>query len=406
MTIRQFASDTRGNAAILFALVLTALASVLGLAVDFQRGVSAQVTIQSALDAMSLSAARSMEDADKSESDIRTAAQRVFMANLETANTNLRCPNATLELDLDVGTADARVSCTLPTTLASIFSIETVTISRSSSSAISMTQLDLAMMLDVSGSMAGDKIEDLREAANEAIDILITPKTGDRVRVAFNTYSTAINIGDYAERVKGSNYDSRSSTRKCATERKGTAKFKDDAPQIGKWIEEDRTANNRRSLACPSSSIEPLTNIKSRLHDSINDLTANGYTAGHLGIAWAWYLISPQWKDIWPSASEPHDYGANNTVKAVILMTDGEFNTYFEGAQGNSTQQSKKLCENMKKEGVIVYSVAFQAPLAGKRVLQSCASSNNHFFDASNGDELIAAYSAIASQLSNLRLTH
>ena len=60
----------------------------------------------------------------------------------------------------------------------------------------------------------------------------------------------------------------------------------------------------------------------------------------------------------------------------------------------------------MKKEGVIVYSVAFQAPKGGKDVLKSCATSADTFYDAKDGTQLKQAYADIASQLSNLRLTN
>lgn len=401
----SFAKDTSGNVAIIFAVVSTAIISILGLGIDFQRSVSAEQNIQSALDATSLAAVRAMQDASNTETEIRTYAENVFAANIQGSNTNLNCPKPTVTVDFTTGKVEADINCTLPTTLAGIFSIREVKIGQSSVANMSMSKLDLAMMLDVSGSMSGQKIKDLKSAANDAIDTLITARTGDRVRIAFNTYSTAVNVGSYAKTVKGNNYDATSATRDCVTERGGIAKFKDDAPGTGKYLEETTKSADNKALSCPSSSLEPLSTDKDKLQKAINGLSANGWTAGHLGIAWAWYLISPDWDKIWPKDSKPLDYDDNDTIKAVILMTDGEFNTYYQNGQGNSVGQSKKLCNNMKKEGVIVYSVAFQAPKAGKDVLKACASNDDTFYDASSGTELKEAYAAIASQLTNLRLT-
>ena len=42
-----------------------------------------------------------------------------------------------------------------------------------------ITKLDVAMMLDVSGSMKGDKLRDLKDAASDAIDMLVNDRTGD-----------------------------------------------------------------------------------------------------------------------------------------------------------------------------------------------------------------------------------
>ena len=74
--------------------------------------------------------------------------------------------------------------------------------------------------------------------------------------------------------------------------------------------------------------------------------------------------------------------------------------------QGNSVNQSKVLCDEMKDNGVQVYSVAFQAPASGQAVLEFCASSEDHYFEPEDGDELIATYERIAATLSNLRLTN
>tara|TARA_Y100000052_G_scaffold27549_1_gene36162 strand:+ start:9996 stop:11216 length:1221 start_codon:yes stop_codon:yes gene_type:complete len=406
MSLQKFRTDRSGNVAIIFALTITAIISMLGLAIDFQRSVSAEQNVQSALDNSTLAAVRLMQDASKTPAEIKTYAETMFAQNIKGANANLNCPTPTVTVDVKAGKARADVSCHLPTTLASLFSIQQVKVTQTSTSSVNITNLDLAMMLDVSGSMSGQKIKDLQDAAKNAIDILITPQTGDRVRIAFNTYSTAINVGDYAKDVKGSNYDKDSSTKHCVTERDGTAKFRDDAPAWGKYMEEEKKSTDDKSLSCPSSSLEPLTHKASHLKTEIGKLSANGWTAGHLGIAWAWYLISPDWDKIWPKDSKPLAYDEPKAVKAVILMTDGEFNTHYQTGQGNSVSQSKKLCENMRKEGVIVYSVAFKAPKSGRQVLKKCASSSDHYFDAKNGAQLKQAYADIASQLTNLRITN
>lgn len=404
MSALQYFKETSGNVAILFAMCAFGIISLLGVAIDFQRSVSAEHNIQAALDASSLAAAKSFQNAKMKDAEIKKLAQNIFAADITLANANLKCPDPSINIDKTNGLVTASVTCKLPTTFAGLFSMSEMKISQSSTSAVSITSLDLAMMLDVSGSMSGQKLEDLKTAAKDAVDILITPYSGDRVRIAFNTYSTAINVGDYAEKVKGDNYDKDSALKNCVTERTGTAKFDDDAPAFNKYMEEEPKSVGNKAMSCPSSSIAPLTSKASDLKTEIGKLKAGGWTAGHLGVAWAWYLISPEWDKIWPAASEPLPYGKKDTIKAVILMTDGAFNTYYESGQGDSDKQSKKLCKAMKEEGVIVYSVAFQAPKEGKKILKNCASSKAHYYDAKNGAQLKQAYADIASQLSNLRI--
>ena len=91
------------------------------------------------------------------------------------------------------------------------------------------------------------------------------------------------------------------------------------------WVYPPASGNN----ACVTPTIMPLSSDKTALHTTIGTLTANGSTAGHIGIAWGWYMISPNWGGLFPSGSQPAAYGAPHTIKAVILMTDGDFNTDY-----------------------------------------------------------------------------
>lgn len=62
------------------------------------------------------------------------------------------------------------------------------------------------------------------------------------------------------------------------------------------------------------------------------------------------------------------------------------------------------LCSKMKTEGVVIYTVAFEAPTAGRNLLRSCASSSNHAFDV-DGLEISSAFASIATSIRKLRLT-
>jgi hypothetical protein len=80
-------------------------------------------------------------------------------------------------------------------------------------------------------------------------------------------------------------------------------------------------------------------------------MQAGGMTAGHLGIAWAWYLLSPEWDRVWPSDSAPRAYNDPDHMRVAIIMSDGEFNTSYESANGGSEAQARELCDNMKAKG-------------------------------------------------------
>ena len=153
-------------------------------------------------------------------------------------------------------------------------------------------------------------------------------------------------------------------------------------------------------------SIKPfeLSDNATQIDHYINSLNAGGGTAGHQGIAWGWYLISPEWGDVFDNSAEPLPYNEPDTTKAMIIMTDGEFLNELYSSQGNSTEQAKALCDSIKAEDVVIFTIAFQAPTSGEEVLSYCASSGEHAFKATNGAELTASYQSIATSISDLRI--
>ena len=246
--------------------------------------------------------------------------------------------------------------------------------------------------------------------------------------------------GDYDWDVARWFWDDSSATDTCVHERTGTHADSDAAPGSFAWIgagnprwnfydsDRDKYRGEREIeqggangstgaldfyyAGCRPTGPVPLTEDKDALIAHVNSMTANGGTAGHLGVAWGWYLLSPNWQDIWPESAAPWEYNEKNVTKAVILMTDGDFNTYHPTASKNSFRQAMDLCDAMKAEpsNVKIYTVGFQVPSYvqttsdGRTILEYCATSPAYAFDAANGDELKEVYREIARSISDLRI--
>ena len=217
-------------------------------------------------------------------------------------------------------------------------------------------------------------------------------------------------------------------TSTCVWERDGDEKFTDAAPGPGAylahqqaWFEVDLSesdygdwevghpnrANNSRYDGDECRSAEPveLTNNRDTLNNYVTALNAGGYTAGHLGVAWTWYLVSEEWDGVFDGDAAPLAYSEPDSAKVVILMTDGAFNTEVFPEQGSSAEQAKDLCDNMKLKDIKVYAVALNAPSAGKDVLSYCASGSDFYFEPETAAELTDAYKQIATSISDLRIS-
>lgn len=215
----------------------------------------------------------------------------------------------------------------------------------------------------------------------------------------------------------------------CVTERPGASAGTDAAPGVDAWLGRLYPTES----ACPSAKITPLTSLRDTLKGQINSYSATGGTAGQIGLAAAWHLISPNFSNIWPSDGAPAAHDPSKTLKAVVLMTDGDFNTnYCQGVlaanagygdadtrincnaqNGDPFSQSITLCNAMKRDNIVVYTVGFNLGTnRGKagidtaiEVMEECASSKDkHFFKAESGTDLKEAFKAIGRDITRLRI--
>lgn len=387
-----------GNAGMIFALCSIPLFVYAAFSIDSARQVIADRHVQAALDSASLAGVRSMQDPTRTDLQIQTIVSDTFNANLETAHSDLNCAIETALIERDVGTVRANVECEIPAMIGRPLTPDVLKVNNSSLAQMGFSKLDLAMMVDVSDSMFGERLTTLKQAAKDAARELMS-SSGD-VRISLVPYGTAVNAGVYGNRALGrpdySDPENDGVDRVRVTERVGIAARTDDAPGPGKWV-------TRHTLDCPISQVLPLTNDYDEFERAVDGLQTAGITAGQLGAAWSWYSISPKWKDVWPAGSKPNVYGDKSVKKAVILMTDGNFNYTHEWGLGESNPQVRRLCDEMHKVGVIIFGVAFHSSYAVD-TLEHCAGHSDRFFHAASDEDLLAAYAAIAAHLSEITL--
>lgn len=405
--IRCFARDDGGTVALLFAMCIIVVVFALGAAIDFGRATAVASKFGGALDATTLATARAMSEQELSESEVTAFAKNFLDAQLESANLDSVTVNAiSVEADPNTGSVRMSVDADVATTFSRVLNHDKIPIGRSSRAAFKLKNVELAMVLDVTGSMCNpcSKIAGLKSAAKEVVDVLLPNGQSTQNRIALVPYSATVNAGSYAAAVtNGAAVDT------CTFEREGQKAYSDDGPGPGDYlgVESDPSDPANNHYVCPPATVLPLSTTNAVLKATIDSYGASGWTAGHLGAAWGWYMLSPNWNGVWPGSIQAKEYNDPNTVKAVLFMTDGAFNTSYKNGPKNATSvdQTSALCANMKSKGIVIYSVAFVAPAAGEAILQECASKPAYYFDAESTTELQTAFKSIAESLQRLRLT-
>lgn len=431
--LRQFAGDTTGSVAIIFAASVLVLLATAGLAIDTARFYDVSAKMQSSLDAAVLAGAKLLDDEKSSASDIEKMAQTHFteaMKSLGIKPKSLTPLKVTVDRSTDTVTASVRAS--VPTLFGRLLRLPRLTrIDQTSKVVYAMNPLELSMVLDITGSMnTNNKIADMKVAAKDVIDTLFQGALSDSsVRIAIAPYSASVNAGSLAASVSAAPPASAICDKRgqnchdvagvdvdtCVIERTGVNAATDAAPSGS-----DRLPNVPSTpygnYVCPPSTVIPLTGKSEvgALKSIIDGYAAAGATAGHIGTAWGWYLISPNWASVLPAASAPKPYSDKTVMKAMIIMTDGMFNTsYLTGGttpsatqMDESYQQFDSLCANIKAKEITVFTVGFD--LSDPRALgelQNCASGAANFFDAKTGADLKKAFGEIAARLTTMRVS-
>ncbi len=365
---QSFRRDESGSIALIFALTSFIVIALIGGAVDYGRALTARDQIQNAVDASVLAAARVWQ----TENDLALAEARgmEFYEKNKPQNVTSSVSSFTPDIVRNAIVMEASADVPAPFLTAAIgtymrqnVQFQNYTVYARSEALLAVggnseTNLEISMMLDVTGSMSGQKIEDLKDAAKDLIDIVVWSDQSEYTsKVALVPFANAVNLGSTAlvNSVRGAeksgscltNSSSVSCTHTtnasptstqwawgtparwnkftdtggterryrasgvCVTERTGSDRYTDAAPNaaarkvgpryfsnslIGGNNNTPNEQNNCNGLYRTSdpeiNAVLPLSSDKAELKQRIDKLTLAGATAGQLGTAWAWYMLS------------------------------------------------------------------------------------------------------------------
>ena len=417
----------------IFGLAVLPMMGAMGLALDGGRAYLVHARMAKALDAAGLAAAR-VANSDRADEDAR----RFFDANFTDGYLGSTVVDFGYNTDDDGNFVTVSARADVPTVLMHLFGFATIDVGDAAVIERLNRGLELALVLDVTGSMNDTEMQWLRDSSSNLVDILFGDEEElDRLWISVVPYTATVNVGAHRtswlkpyDRAHDSPWDFGPDPWKgCVMRRPLDRDITDDPPSTdlftsfyyedavdNDWIppdpDDDYTVNTKRSdgnnmrgpnLGC-GPAISELTNVRSSVKDSIDELESwsRGGTSSNFGMVWGWRTISPRWRGEWGGATPadmPFDRDEPLMDKAVVLMTDGENQFYdwprsyvykdgklksesggkgpdgsdftafgrldeLEESETGSGQEilndkTAEICEAMKAEGIIVFTVTF-----------------------------------------------
>ena len=339
----RFLGNRDGGVAPMLALAALPLFGFVGAAVDFSRAASTRTAMQASLDASALMLSKDAQDlstgdlAQKANDYFKSMFIRPEANNVQVTPQFSSPQEGSFSLKL---TASGNIN----TVFTKLLGQTQIDFSASSEVLWGIKKLNLALVLDNTGSMASSgKMTNLKSAAHDLLTTLknAAKKPGD-VQVAIVPFATDVNVGTgYADApwIDWTDWDAANGTcsntsyhSKSSCESHGkTWKAADHSTWNG--CVNDRDQNNdvlntvpvagapatkfraHQAAACAVSMI-PLGDDWTALNNKIDAMTPTGNTNVTIGLAWGYQLISP----VDPFNAPPP---ADDLEKAIVILTDG-----------------------------------------------------------------------------------
>ena len=355
--LRRFYREEDGSLIVMSLFLLVAMMIFTGIAIDLERGEERRTVIQATLDRATLAAA----DLDQSMPPAEVVNDYMKKAGLSYLDV---VPVVEEGEHGEYRRVTAQVTDHMPTMFGALTHMDSVASNSKSQAVESIGNVEVSMVLDVSGSMGQrdsnsssnkSKIQSLRTAADSFVDDLfekVQPPSAPegRLSISIVPYNQQVSIGDDLAKIYNLSDDHTQNT--CVDVE--TLDFNDLAISTTDTLPRTMFGSGRSSNETTSSysssqncwkrnysSVMAFQNDKTELKNKINSLGASGNTSIDIGAKWGLALLDPSAQPVAEQLAKddlidnsvdnrPFDYPTPDTpvkdtsLKVMILMTDGE----------------------------------------------------------------------------------
>ncbi len=255
----------------------------------------------------------------------------------------------------------------------------------------------IALALDVSRSMTGERLEATQSAAEDFVTTLFASDVADqKLEMALVPYSARVNVGAWLART-GISVDQLDG---CVEEPLDGMIAHTKTPQAQKWnsstdidlVGWHQIGGNwvygsyRADVPC-AAPVQPLSRQSENLVNAIKDLQAGGTARPDLALLWAWRMLDPTWQGVEnAAAAQPRKR------RSIVLVSDGQSATsYSRVSQKRVHNHFQELCRVIQGEGIEIYVIAIEAPSSPPKMLRRCTT-GDHIVEARSLGQIAASF--------------
>jgi hypothetical protein len=240
----------------------------------------------------------------------------------------------------------ATVKADIPTFFLRFSGVNNLELNSSGSAEQGMAELEVALVLDVSGSMNNsNRLPNLTVAGQEFAATVFNNSVDGHVAVSVVPYATQVNVGptiasqflrtDSHETSHCLNFtadDFQTNTVELIT---GTdPKSYEQTMNFDPWYYKEPNTGTTLEVCNPATNnrVLPFSTSLSEVSNKIAGLRADGNTSIDVGVKWGMTLLDPSFQDATTvlvtegldasNAGRPHEY-SSATLKVMVVMTDG-----------------------------------------------------------------------------------